>query len=147
VALGETARLDDAYEADLAAAFPASHDIAATRPERFQTTLDPLMQRALGIRLLAPAPVVDEARRLLARAEAGEFASDDGDDIPSAAPAVRIGGSILALATAATGVFWGPRLPRRFRPFAWQGALWAALAVAAVCAALGVLMGLPFDRS
>ena len=36
------------HEADLAAAFLASHGVEVDVTERFQTTVDPLMQRALG---------------------------------------------------------------------------------------------------
>lgn len=81
MALVEIERFTDVYEADLAAAFLASHGVEVSVTERFQTTVDPLMQRALGIRLMGPASVVAEARELLARARAGEFAADDGDDV------------------------------------------------------------------
>ena len=81
MSLREIARFTDVYEAELAGAFLASHGIDVTVTERFQTTVDPLMQRALGIRLMAPASVIEEARSLLARAQAGEFATDEGDDL------------------------------------------------------------------
>ena len=71
MSLHEVARFTDVYEADLAAAFLASHDIEVSVTERFQTTVDPLMQRALGIRLMTPASQVNQARDLLARARAG----------------------------------------------------------------------------
>lgn len=68
MSLVEIARFTDVYEADLAAAFLASHDIEVSVTERFQTTVDPLMQRALGIRLMGREDQLDEARTLLAEA-------------------------------------------------------------------------------
>ena len=126
MSLREIARFTDVYEADLAAAFLASHGIDVSVTERFQTTVDPLMQRALGIRLMAPASLVPEARALLARVRAGEFASDDGDDLDEMTPETRRAGTVMALAAFATGGFWGNSLPRRFRPVAWQGMLLSA---------------------
>lgn len=52
MSLVEIARYQDVYEADLAAAFLASHGVEVDVTERFQTTVDPLMQRALGLRLM-----------------------------------------------------------------------------------------------
>ena len=49
MSLVEIARFQDVYEADLAAAFLASHGVEVDVTERFQTTVDPLMQRALGL--------------------------------------------------------------------------------------------------
>ncbi len=126
MSLREIARFTDVYEADLAAAFLASHGIEVTVTERFQTTVDPLMQRALGIRLLAPASAVEEARILLARVQAGEFATTDGDDPDDMDGGTRAAGTVMALAAFCTGGFWGNSLPRRFRPVAWQGMLIAA---------------------
>jgi hypothetical protein len=71
MSLREIARYTDVYEADLASTFLASHGIDVTVTERFQTTVDPLMQRALGIRLMAPASRIEEARALLARCRPG----------------------------------------------------------------------------
>ncbi|HYC99099.1 hypothetical protein [Brevundimonas sp.] len=133
MSLREIARFTDVYEAELAAAFLASHGIDATVTERFQTTVDPLMQRALGIRLMAPASLITEARALLARVRAGEFATDEGDDIPGMDGGTRTAGALMALAAFATGGFWGTSLPRRFRSPAWQGML---LAVAGLLAGL-----------
>lgn len=135
MSLVEIVRFTDVHEADLAAAFLASRDIDVTVTERFQTTVDPLMQRALGIRLMGPASVVDEARSLLAKANAGEFASEEGDDIPPLDDRTRVVGSAMALAAFATGGFWGSSLPRRFRPVSWLGVLFA-LAILAVGAAI-----------
>lgn len=126
MSLVEIARYTDVYEADLAVAFLASHDIEVSVTERYQTTVDPLMQRALGIRLMAPASVVSEARSLLARVNAGEFATDEGDDIPPLDGRTRTIGTLMALTAFSTGGFWGNSLPRRFRPISWQGILLAS---------------------
>jgi hypothetical protein len=123
MSLREIARYTDVYEADLASAFLASHGIDVTVTERFQTTVDPLMQRALGIRLMAPASRIEEARALLARVHAGEFATEEGDDLDEMDAGARRAGTVMALAAFATGGFWGTSLPRRFRPVAWQGML------------------------
>ena len=130
MSLREIARYTDVYEADLAAAFLASHGIEVSVTERFQTTVDPLMQRALGIRLMAPASLIPEARALLARVQAGEFAATDDDDLEEIAPATRAAGTVLAVAAFFTGGFWGNSLPRRFRAPSWQGMLMAALLLA-----------------
>jgi len=135
MALREIARFVDVYEADLAAAFLESHGIRVTVTERFQTTVDPLMQRALGIRLMAHESEIEAARDLLARVKAGEFAEPDGDDLAPIDPGTRATGTVMALAAFATGGFWGTSLPRRFRPVAWQGMLISASAVS-----LGVLL-------
>jgi len=136
MSLREIARYTDVVEADMAAAFLASHGIEVTVTERFQTTVDPLMQRALGIRLMAPASLIAEARDLLARVRAGEFATAEGDDLAEMATGTRAAGTLMALAAFFTGGFWGNSLPRRFRPVAWQGIL---LAIALFLAAtLGV---------
>ncbi len=135
MALREIARFVDVYEADLAAAFLESHGIRVTVTERFQTTVDPLMQRALGIRLMAHESEIAEARDLLERARAGEFAEPDGDDLPPIDTGTRATGTVMALAAFATGGFWGTSLPRRFRPLAWQGML---ISAGAVC--LGILL-------
>ena len=123
MSLREIARFADVYEAELAGAFLASHGIDVTVTERFQTTVDPLMQRALGIRLMAPASTIESARALLARARAGEFATEDGDDLDEMEAGTRTAGTLMALAAFSTGGFWGNSLPRRFRPPAWQGML------------------------
>ena len=142
MSLREIARFTDVYEAELAGAFLASHGIDVTVTERFQTTVDPLMQRALGIRLMAPASVIEEARSLLARAQAGEFATDEGDDLDDMDPGTRRVGTLMALAAFPVGGFWGTSLPRRFRPFAWQGMLIsvAVLAVATTVIAVALLL-------
>lgn len=122
MALAEIVRFQDVYEADLAAAFLADRGIDVDVTERFQTTVDPLMQRALGLRLMAPSDQVEGARDLLARAARGEFADDQNDDdLPAADPTTRTVGRGLALILAATGAFWGNSLPRRLRPVHWIG--------------------------
>src|SRR5215217_8780461 len=104
MSLIEFARFTDVYEADLAAAFLESHGIPVSLTERHQTTIDPLMQRALGIRLMGTESNVLEARSLLARARAGEFAEpDDEDDLTPMDGGTRAAGTIMALAAFATG--------------------------------------------
>ena len=90
MSLVEIARYQDVYEADLAAAFLASHGVDVDVTERFQTTVDPLMQRALGLRLMGRADQAAQARDLLARVRAGEFGLEEGDDLAPAAPGERV---------------------------------------------------------
>lgn len=139
MSLREIARFTDVYEADLAAAFLASHGLDVTVTERFQTTVDPLMQRALGIRLMAPASEIEAARVLLARVKAGEFATTEGDDLREVDGGTRAAGTLMALAAFATGGFWGNSLPRRFRPIEWRGMLLAAALFGAVACAFVVV--------
>lgn len=129
MSLVEIARYHDVYEADLAAAFLSSHDIEVSVTERFQTTVDPLMQRALGIRLMGRADQAARARDLLARAGTGEFATDEGDDLDGPEPTVRTASRGLALFAFATGAgFVGTAMPRRFSALQWAGlALIAAI--------------------
>lgn len=141
--LVEIARYDDVYEADLAAAFLESHNSHVTVTERFQTTVDPLMQRALGLRLLGVEGDVETARELLRRAQAGEFREADGDDIPPRGDATWLVGSLAGTLAGAAGLFWGSTLPRRFRAPPWQGVLISTLAVVAFFGVLSaaVLLG------
>ncbi|MGX1586668.1 hypothetical protein [Brevundimonas diminuta] len=129
MSLVEIARYHDVYEADLAAAFLSSHDIEVSVTERFQTTIDPLMQRALGIRLMGRADQASRARDLLARAGTGEFATDEGDDLDAPDTTVRTASRGLALFAFATGAgFVGTAMPRRFNALQWAGlALIAAI--------------------
>ncbi|MFI8681755.1 hypothetical protein ACIGFJ_05265 [Brevundimonas diminuta] len=129
MSLVEIARYQDVYEADLAAAFLSSHDIEVSVTERFQTTIDPLMQRALGIRLMGRADQASQARDLLARAGTGEFATDEGDDLDAPDTTVRTASRGLALFAFATGAgFVGTAMPRRFNALQWAGlALIAAI--------------------
>lgn len=140
MSLREIARYTDVYEADLASAFLASHGIDVTVTERFQTTVDPLMQRALGIRLMAPASRIEEARALLARVHAGEFATDEGDDLDEMDAGTRTAGTLMALAAFSTGGFWGNSLPRRFRPIAWQGMLISTVGLVFLLAAVTLVV-------
>jgi hypothetical protein len=144
MSLVEIARYSDVYEADLAAAFLEAHEVRVCVTERHQTTIDPLMQRALGIRLLVASSQVETARSLLARVEAGEFtdADNDGDGIAPPTSATRIVGSVMALGAYATGGFWGSSLPRRFRTPAWQGMLLASILVLAVVGVALTIRGL-----
>ena len=122
MSLVEIARFTDVYEADLAAAFLESHDIEVSVTERFQTTVDPLMQRALGIRILGRADQAAEARDLLERARNGEFIDGEGDPVIET-PHVRAltVASMLAVLMAAGGIGWGSSRPRRFRTIHWIG--------------------------
>lgn len=139
MALVEIVRFEDVYEADLAAAFLRSRGIEVEVTERFQTTIDPLMQRALGIRLLGRPDQRDEALSLLTRASAGEFAAEDGDDIDARSGQVQAIGAVLAVAAYATGGFWGNSLPRRFRAPSGIGMGLAFGAVAAVFVIVSLL--------
>ncbi len=135
MSLVEIARFSDVYEADLAAAFLESHGIPVSVTERHQTTIDPLMQRALGIRIMGAASNLEAARDLLDRAQSGEFAQDDGGDPEDQQDlATRVAGTALAVALLSGGGFWGSSLPRRLRPVAWQGMLLS-------CALLLVIVG------
>ena len=137
MSLVEIARYTDVHEADLAAAFLESHGIRIFVTERYQTTIDPLMQRALGIRLMGCASNLVDARALLARVQAGEFAEvDDEDRVEPTRARTRAATTVMALAAFAFEGFWGTSLPRRFLPIAWQG---MALAVAALLLGLAVI--------
>ena len=122
MSLVEIARFTDVYEADLAAAFLASHDIEVSVTERFQTTVDPLMQRALGIRLMGHAENADQARELLERARQGEFMEADGDDVVTQ-PQARWAGRGLALFAAMASGYPGTSLPRQLKPIQIAGML------------------------
>lgn len=97
MSLQEIARYSDVYEAELAAAFLASRGIETSLAERHLTTMDPLMQRALGIRVMTSSSRVEEARSLLSRVRDGEFAGDDDDYDPIDRPEKR--GLIVAALT------------------------------------------------
>ena len=122
MSLVEIARFTDVYEADLAAAFLASHDIEVSVTERFQTTVDPLMQRALGIRIMGREDQMEQARTLLADAAAGAYADDEEDDLEPATPRGRAYARLVALASFIGGNgFGGTSLPRRIRPIQVAG--------------------------
>lgn len=115
-------RYQDVYEADLARAFLASHGIEAEVTERFQTTIDPLMQRALGLRLMVREDQAEAAKSLLDRVEAGDFAhDDDGEDLPDRDGSTRAVGTGMALFLAICGGYGATSLPRRLRPIQWLG--------------------------
>ncbi len=142
--LVEIARYHDVYEADLAAAFLASHDIEVSVTERFQTTVDPLMQRALGIRLMGRSDQAERARDLLARAGTGEFATEEGDDLGRPDPTVQTASRGLALFAVATGAgFVGTSMPRRFHAVQWAGLaiLGAVVLLSLVLWLIGLLNG------
>ena len=130
MSLVEIARFDDIVRADLAAAFLADHGIDVDVTERHQTSVQPFMLRALGVRLLAPAHLAKPARDLLRRAEAGEFATPDDD--PPAGPdaGTRTVATGMAVLLWAAGVFWRASMPRRLRPVHWIGA--AIIGIAAL---------------
>ena len=86
----EIARFADLYEADLAAAFLTSRGLEASVADRHLSTVDPLMQRALGLRVMTPEQHADAARDMLARAARGEFAMEDAE-----APDPASGGRML----------------------------------------------------
>lgn len=138
MSLVEIARFTDVHEAGLARAFLSSQGVDTFLTEYHQTTIDPLMQRALGVRLLGIATVADEGRSLLARVRAGEFADPEPSDLAEAiAPDTRAVGTTLALFLGLAGGFWGVSLPRRLRPVHWAGlslilTLWAGAPVAAL---------------
>lgn len=122
MSLVEIARFTDIYEADLAAAFLASHDIEVSVTERFQTTVDPLMQRALGIRLMGRADQLEQARLLLERAAQGAFIDEDEDDLDPPTQRGRSYGRLVAIAGFIGGNgFGGTSLPRRIRPIQLAG--------------------------
>lgn len=80
----EVARFSTLPEAELAAALLQRHGIAARLPDRDMATMLPHLHIAIGgVRVIAPGDRIDEARDIVARARAGEFASqideDDGD--------------------------------------------------------------------
>lgn len=128
--LTEIARFHDLVEGDLALAFLRAHGIEAEMAGRAHASVDPVMQRALGVRVMAPQAQRDEALALLARVRSGEFATDDGDDLASRDAPAQAAGGLMALATAATGGFSGTSLPRRLKPVHWAGfVLVAALAL------------------
>lgn len=73
----EVARFSTLPEAELAAALLQRHGIAARLPDRDMATMLPHLHIAIGgVRVVAPEDRIDEARGIVARARAGEFASD-----------------------------------------------------------------------
>jgi len=76
----EIGRFTVLHEAELAAAFLRSRGFHAEVADRTLATIDPLVQRAIGLRVMAPAQEADEAKALLVRASAGEFRDADAED-------------------------------------------------------------------
>ncbi len=76
----------------------------------------------------------------LARVNAGEFATDEGDDLDEMDLGTRTAGTLMALAAFGTGGFWGNSLPRRFRPIAWQGMLISAAGLVILLAGLTLVV-------
>ncbi|MNL67281.1 hypothetical protein D3C87_1918480 [compost metagenome] len=83
------------------------------------------------------ADQADQARDLLARVRAGEFTSDDDDDLPPDEPTTRAFGRVMALFLAASGGFASTSLPRRFRPVHWVG-----VGLIAAIVAISLVLGL-----
>ena len=130
MALVEIARFQDMVEGDLALAFLRAHGVKAEMAGRAHASIDPVMQRALGVRVMAPEGQRDEALSLLSRARAGEFATDEGEDLPPReAPAHAVGG-LMAFATWAAGGFSGTSLPRRMKPVHVAGFVLVAILAA-----------------
>jgi hypothetical protein len=130
MALVEIARFQDLVEGDIALAFLRAHGIEADMAGRAHASIDPVMQRALGVRVMAPEAQREEALALLTRARSGEFATDEGDNLFSRdAPTHAVGG-LMAFATWAAGGFSGTSLPRRLKTVHWIGfVMVAALAL------------------
>ncbi|PZO05657.1 MAG: hypothetical protein DCF29_07555 [Alphaproteobacteria bacterium] len=71
----EVARFSTLPEAELAVTLLRRHDIDARLPDRDMATMNPDMLIALGgVRVIASSQKIAEARRLIARMRAGEFA-------------------------------------------------------------------------
>lgn len=121
MALVEIARFQDLVEGDLALAFLRAQGIEAEIAGRAHASIDPVMQRALGVRIMAPDAQRAEALALLGRARSGEFAMEDGDALASRDAPAHAAGGLMALAMAAAGGFSGTSLPRRMKPVHWVG--------------------------
>ncbi|WP_296818092.1 hypothetical protein [Brevundimonas sp.] len=82
MALVVVARFDDLPTARLAEGFLSSAGLSAHLSDYGLASIDPLMMRALGgLRLAVPEQEAQDALKLLARANAGEFAEQvDGPD-------------------------------------------------------------------
>ena len=80
----EIGRFHDLHEAELAAGLLRSAGIRAEVADHHLIGIDPLMQRAVGgLRVMAPPDQAADARAILARVQAGEFAnSEEADPLP-----------------------------------------------------------------
>jgi len=122
----EVGRFHDLHEAELAAGLLRSAGIRAEVADHHLIGMDPLMQRAVGgLRVTVPDDEAADARAILARVQAGEFISDEPDDLPSAAegPARDMGLTlgVLAAPWAAAGMLGARRsvsARRRYAPLA-----------------------------
>lgn len=73
----EVARFSTLPEAELAVTLLRRHDIDARLPDRDMATMNPDMLIALGgVRVIASSRHIAEARRIIARMRAGEFANE-----------------------------------------------------------------------
>ena len=76
----EVARFATLPEGELAVSFLRQHGVGARLPDRDTATMNPDLLFALGgVRVVAPAHEIVEARRLIARMRSGEFAGDDSE--------------------------------------------------------------------
>lgn len=76
----EVARFATLPEGELAVSFLLQHGVSARLPDRDTATMNPDLLFALGgVRVVAPAREIVEARQLIARMRSGEFAGDDSD--------------------------------------------------------------------
>lgn len=89
----EVARFSTLPEAELAVALLGRHGIAARLPDRDMATMVPHLHIAIGgVRLVTSADRIDQARAIIARVRAGEFADDvDDEDWHAEAVPGRIG--------------------------------------------------------
>lgn len=99
----EIGRFHDLHEAELAAALLRSAGIRAEVADHHLIGIDPLMQRAVGgLRVMAPPDQAADARAILARVQAGEFADADDDAEPVSEPDDRPGqGAAMVLGVLA----------------------------------------------
>lgn len=83
----EVARFATLPEAELAVSFLRRHGVEARLPDRDTATMNPDLLFALGgVRVVTRETRIAEARRLIDRMRAGEFAGDDGDWMDDATP-------------------------------------------------------------
>jgi hypothetical protein len=77
----EVARFATLPEAELAVSFLRQHGVEARLPDRDTATMNPDLLFALGgVRVVTRETRIVEARQLIARMRAGEFAQDDAED-------------------------------------------------------------------
>ena len=116
MSLAVVARFPDVWEAELACSLLRSAGIDARLGEGVHAKVDPLIQQAVGwIRILTPAAEADDAREILARVAAREFAVDEpaeqpGHDLRGPLRVAAMVGALLA-PEAALGILAGRRPP------------------------------------